>query len=91
MSKEIIRHKVIHTKRFSSVVVSFKSITEAPFKALEIAGISAESNSVSGTTGKSNSIKESICSVSGALLAVRTPDSVRNSILLAFTKPDVNR
>ncbi|KAL6968358.1 hypothetical protein U1Q18_034158, partial [Sarracenia purpurea var. burkii] len=95
--------KVIHTKRSSEVVVFFKSITETPFKALEIVGTSTESKSASGITGKSNSIKkqscaspfssfkESICLASGTLLAVNTPDIVKNSIMVAFTKPDENR
>ena len=85
------------------MVVFLKSITEAPFNALEIDGTSAESNSVSGTTGKFNSIKKQSCAppssklkdsaflASGTLLAVKIPDRVRNSILLVSTKPDVNR
>ena len=82
--------KEMHTMRSSSVVVIFKSIAEAPLKALEIDGTSAESKSESGTIGKSNSIKTQSCDF-GTLLAIKTPNSVRNSILSAFTKPEVNR
>lgn len=73
---------------------------EAPFKLWEIVDSSEEVYSTSGTTGKSNSIqKSSSASVmfkcdktetlgSETLLAVKTPDSVMNSITFAFTKPD---
>lgn len=69
--------------------------------ALEIRKIPEELKSVVGTHGKSNSMKKhsfaspsrvflkSLVFISGTFLAVRIPDSVKNSITLEFTKPFV--
>ena len=63
---------------------------------------SAELKSIVGTVGKSNSIRKHYCAspfwifelsdalVSGNFLAVRIMDSVTNSIMWEFTKPNEN-
>lgn len=84
-------------------MVLWISTTEAPLRLFEIetAETSVELNSAMGTAGKSNSI-ENPCwiapfcialeiSSSGTFLAVRTPDSVWNSILSESTKPFAKR
>ena len=90
------------TKRSSEEVVIFISCKAAPFTALEIDETSSGLKSVNGTVGKSNSMKKPSCVspfwiskpfdvlISVIFLAVRIPDSVTNSIVLEFTKPDVN-
>ena len=49
------------TMRSSSVAVLFISITEAPFRALEMGEKSAELKSIIGMVGKSNSIRKLSC------------------------------
>jgi len=84
------------TKRLSPMVVLFTSITWAPFKAAEICEMSASLNSATVSAGKSNSTKNPSSGAPdslfpGTFLAVKTPDRVKNSIILDFTKPHEKR
>lgn len=89
------------TTRSSSVAVLFISITEAPFRALEMGENSAELKSIIGMVGKSNSIRKlscdswfqifepSIVCIFATFLAVNVPDFVTNSMTSQFNKLEV--